>query len=78
MDLVTHGRLRECRSMISFKGVKQMDWLELSEISFEISELDLPLKDIIEAVEAKYPEYKFNRTEPRYKSCIMAIFERRG
>ena len=52
-------------------------FLETIEISFEISESELSLKEIISIVEQKYPNYKFSRTEPRYESCVMAIFEGR-
>ena len=46
-------------------------------LEFEISESEHSLEDIIMAVEEGYPHYKFDRTEPRYESCIMAIFEPR-
>ena len=46
------------------------------EISFEISEAGIPLERVIEIVEAKYPGWRFSRTEARYESCIMAIFEK--
>ena len=45
------------------------------ELSFEISESPYSLEEIIEAVEQEFPGYKFNRTEARYMSCEMAIFE---
>ena len=45
------------------------------EISFEISEAGIPLERVIEIVEAKYPGWRFSRTESRYESCIMAVFE---
>lgn len=51
--------------------------LRTAEISFEISESILPLDRIIAEVEKAYPAYKFSRTESRYESCVMAIFERR-
>lgn len=48
-------------------------------IEVEISEYKhLTLDEIIRAVTTGHPNYKFNRTEPRYQSCIMAIFERIG
>lgn len=47
------------------------------ELSFEVSESEYHLDRIIRAVENLYPEYKFNRTEARYDSCVIAIFERR-
>lgn len=47
------------------------------ELSFEISESEYTLDQIIRAVEQEYPQFKFNRTESRYDSCIMAIFEKR-
>lgn len=50
------------------------------ELSVEISELlkaGITLDEIIQAVLDKYGcnSWKFSRTEGRYKSCIMAIFE---
>ena len=45
------------------------------ELSFEISESNYTHDEIIKAVEQQFPGYKFNRTESRYDSCIMAIFE---
>ena len=55
------------------------DILESLEISIEveISEAQEPLSEIIKAVEKKYPAFKFSRTEGRYESCVMAIFELR-
>lgn len=47
------------------------------ELSFEISESEYSLDQIIKAVEQEYPNYKFSRSEARYESCIMAIFEPR-
>ena len=47
------------------------------ELSFEISESEYSLDQIIKAVEQEYPNYKFSRSETRYESCIMAIFEPR-
>ena len=47
-------------------------------LQFEISDaLDSgkKLEDIIRYIEKENPGWKFNRTEPRYDSCIMAIFE---
>lgn len=46
------------------------------ELSFEISECGHPIDDVIEKVEREYPGWKFSRTEARYQSCIMAIFEK--
>lgn len=52
------------------------NFLESMEISFEISESGLTIDEVKAIVEAKYPGWKFNRTESRYDSCIMAIFEK--
>lgn len=52
-------------------------FLDTIEISFEISEVKMPLSEIIKIVEAKYPAFKFSRTEHRYTDCVMAIFEQR-
>lgn len=46
------------------------------ELSFEISECDMDLMDIIEMIEKDWPGWRFNRTEKRYQSCMMAIFEK--
>lgn len=45
------------------------------ELAFEISESEYDLKEIIEAVQMQYPGWRFNRTEARYQSCVVAIFE---
>ena len=58
-------------------GVKLETIIENPTLEFEISGYDGELDDIIKAVEKKYPEYKFVATEPRYLSCVIAIFERR-
>lgn len=44
-------------------------------VEFEVSEIGIPLNEFIDMVHRKYPELKFSRTEQRYYSCIMAIFE---
>lgn len=44
------------------------------ELSYEISECGAPLETVIEIVERENPGWKFDRTEARYQSCIMAIF----
>lgn len=54
-----------------------IDNIGYPELDFEISESNYDLDTIIKAVEAKYPDYTFNRTESRYISCVMAIFEHR-
>ena len=46
------------------------------ELHFEVSENLDHLDEIIAAVEKKYPGYRFDRTEARYISCVMAIFEK--
>ena len=59
------------------KEDKKEMMLSTAEISFEISESGMELSDVIKAVEKKYPAFKFSRTEGRYESCVMAIFELR-
>ena len=49
--------------------------LSTMEISFEISEAEVSLDDLIRTVEKQFPMFKFDRTEARYESCIMAVFE---
>ena len=44
-------------------------------LEVEISELDIPLEEIIREVETAYPAYRFSCTEPKYQSCIIARFE---
>ena len=45
-------------------------------LEVEISELDVSLDEIIAYVKKRYGNrWKFDRTEARYESCIMAIFE---
>ena len=51
-------------------------FLDTIEISFEISDSGLTLDEVIERVKSKYPKFKFSRTESRYDSCVMAIFEK--
>ena len=46
------------------------------ELSFEISESGMTLDEVIETVTKEWKGWKFNRTEARYQSCIVAIFER--
>ena len=46
------------------------------ELSFEISESGMKLEEIIKYVETHFDGWKFSRTEARYESCVMAIFER--
>ena len=46
------------------------------ELSFEISESRMTLDEIIRMVEHDYPGWRFNRTEARYESCVMAVFEK--
>ena len=50
--------------------------LNSPELHFEVSESAEPLKKVIEEVEKRYPDFRFNRTEARYQSCIVAIFEK--
>ena len=45
-------------------------WIEV-----EISELDIPLEEIIGEVETAYPDYRFSCTEPKHQSCVIARFE---
>lgn len=45
-------------------------------LEVEISEIDATLDEVILYIQKRYGRrWKFNRTEPRYESCIMAIFE---
>ena len=64
-------------------GYKPLCWQRLKkieigdpELAFEISEIDAPLDAIISVISKKYPGWKFSRTEKRYESCVMAIFEK--
>ena len=52
-------------------------FIDTAELSFEISESDNTLDEIIRKVESVYTDFKFSRTETRYGSCLMAIFVRR-
>ena len=45
-------------------------------LEYEISESPYSLDDIISAVEKAHPGYRFDRTEARYESRIMAVFTR--
>ena len=55
-----------------------MEMIGGPELSFEISECDMDLMEIIEMIEKAWPGWKFNRTEKRYQSCVMAIFEKKA
>ena len=44
------------------------------ELSVEISEEKRTLDEIINAVQIEYPGFRFDRTEQRYQTCIMAVF----
>lgn len=47
-----------------------------ASLEIDISESTLPLEEIEAAVRENYGEgWSFNRTESRYESCIVAIFE---
>ena len=47
------------------------------EIDVEISEIDASLDEIIDYVHKVYGDcWKFDRTEARYDSCVMAVFNR--
>lgn len=63
-----------------WKGEVMDKWERIGgpELSFEISESDMDLTEIVEMVEKDWPGWKFNRTEPRYNSCVMAIFEKKA
>lgn len=55
-----------------------MDRIGGPELSFEISECNMDLMEIVEMIEKDWPGWKFNRTESRYQSCVMAIFEKKA
>ena len=45
-------------------------------LEFEVSECNISIPELTEYVQAKYgSQWKFNRTEPRYASCVIAIYE---
>ena len=50
--------------------------LDSPSLEFEISECNASLDEIIEAVEREYPDFRFSRTEERYYTCLMAVFEK--
>lgn len=48
----------------------------MAELSFEISESNVTIEELQEYVCKNYGDkWQFSRTEPRYQSCVMAIFE---
>jgi len=59
------------------RTLKNVEHIGGPELSFEISECELPLEEIIKHLEEEFPNWKFDRTEHRYMSCIMAIFQPR-
>ena len=61
---------------MTYKDIRALN----PELSFEISEIDKPIHELIdelqEYVKDRYGKHqKFSRTEKRYMSCIVAIFE---
>ena len=47
-----------------------------AELSFEISEMEITIEELIAYVRKHYGDFwKFSRTEKRYESCLVAIFE---
>jgi len=57
---------------IKMYGIEAMH----TELSVEISEIDASMDEIIAYVHRVYGnKWKFDRTESRYLSCVMAIFE---
>lgn len=69
---------KEAKEMVD-KDIARCEFIEtvVPELSFEVSESGLGLDEIIVAVENKYKGWKFSRTEARYDTCVMAVFERR-
>lgn len=55
----------------------QINMISEPELSFEISECDMDLMEIVDIIEKEWPGWKFNRTESRYQSCVMCIFEKK-
>ena len=46
------------------------------ELSFDISESNITIEELEAFVKKAYgPNWRFSRTESRYESCVMAIFE---
>lgn len=54
--------------------IENVKVLGTPELSFEFSESGMTLQEVIDAVKIAYPEWKFNRSEKRYDSCLVAIF----
>lgn len=53
-----------------------MEYNGVVELSFEISESNITIEELTKYVHRRYgKQWKFNRTEHRYESCTMAIFE---
>lgn len=54
---------------------KKYEYLGIAELSYEISDLsDEELRDFY--ADMKTAGWKFCRTELRYKSCLVAVFNR--
>jgi hypothetical protein len=68
--------IREKLGLLQIADASVLEKLGGPELSFEISESGMDLDTIITAVQNAYPGWKFNRTEVRYESCLMAIFEK--
>lgn len=67
-----------------FKSIGQIndkadisECISLPELQFDISDAlsNYSLEEIINYITSQFPDWKFNRAESRYESCIMAIFE---
>lgn len=74
-------KLHEAKDYLEEKEAERTGKVEsmiaTAELSFEISESGMTLEQVIKAVEKKYPAFKFDRTEGRYDTCVMAVFEMR-
>lgn len=74
IDLDTDETVYEIYLDGSSEDAEAESLLASVELSVDISERPLELDEIIKIVEDEYPDFRFDRTESRYRSCLMAIF----
>lgn len=71
-----NGKYRTVGDMWTGEGYTIEKVMPNAELSIDISELDMTIDEVTEYIHKNYGDkWKFSRTEPRYESCVMAIFE---
>ena len=72
-----HNSMREEHEIAQqVKKAREIVAAMTPELSFEISESGLTIDEVIREVHHLYGyDWEFDRTEARYDSCVMAIFQ---